>query len=308
MNAVAKRVVVAGLVGALSCTGSTRRDKPTATGDAPSTVGACANDGASCEGACNAQGYCERDQGFGPEVRLPPAHYAVKYEKRAHEGIMNKDPALLVLHEPLWVSKRESSVGEYRRCKECAPKAFLEGQPDDAPLELSFADAKAFCEATGRRLPTPEEWQAAARGPSPCTDPNDVYDNRNGTSCNFRRYPWGDDQSSAALCKYGYNSVCERRAGPHAIGPHPDYASATGTEDMSGNVEEWVDGEYAGRPAYKGGHWDLMGRVPSELWLELGVPGTEYDDYQNIPDPARLGVRCVRGNPKFEMKLRAAPI
>lgn len=308
MNSVGWSYAIVVLLGSAGCTGSARKDKPPTHRDAVSAPGACRSDVAACPGNCNAQGYCEVDGEFGPEVRLPPARYAVKYELRAHEGIMNKDPALLVLSEPLWVSKRESSVGDYRRCRDCAPKAFLDGQADDAPLELSFVDAQAFCQATGRRLATPEEWQAAARGPSPCTDPNEVRDDRNGTTCNFRRYPWGDDQTPTALCRYGYNSVCEERTGPHPIGPHPDYASPTGVEDLSGNVEEWVDGFWEGRPGVKGGGWGLMGREPSELWLDLGIPGTEYDDYQNIPDPIRLGVRCVRGNPKSELKLRPAPI
>ena len=118
--------------------------------DVVSAPGVCVNDSAECPGACNAQGYCEVDGEFGLEVRLPPARYAVDYELRAHEGIMNKDPALFVLAEPLWVSKRESSVGDYRRCKDCEPKAFLEGVADDVPLELSFVDAQAFCKATGK--------------------------------------------------------------------------------------------------------------------------------------------------------------
>ncbi len=308
MNSVAALAAVAALVEGAACTGSARREKAPPQRDAVPIPVACRNDPGACAGSCNVHGYCEVEGDFGPEVRLPPARYAVDFEERAHLGIMNKDPALLVLSEPLWVSKRESSVGDYRKCKGCSPKAFLEGQPDDTPLELSFADAQAFCKATGRRLATPEEWQAAARGPSSCTDPSEVYDNRDGTSCNFRRYPWGDDQTPAALCKYGYNSVCEERTGPHPIGPHPDYASPTGVEDLSGNVEEWVDGFYAGRPGIKGGHWDLMSRDPSELWLELGIPGTYYNDYQNTPEPSRKGVRCVRGNPKFELKLRPAPI
>ncbi|MBL8620085.1 MAG: SUMF1/EgtB/PvdO family nonheme iron enzyme [Myxococcales bacterium] len=305
MNAPAAVAVAAVFV---ACTGSARKEKAAPHRDAVPVPGACSHDVETCPGTCNVAGYCEVDGEFGPEVRLPPARYAVDFEERAHLGIMNKDPALLVLAEPLWVSKRESSVGDYRRCKACAPKAFLDGQADDAPLELSFVDAQAFCKATGRRLATPEEWQAAARGPSPCTDPLEVRDDRHGTTCNFRRYPWGDDQTPAALCKYGYNSVCEERTGPHPIGPHPDYASPTGVEDLSGNVEEWVDGFYEGRPGVKGGGWGLLGREPSELWLDLGIPGTEYDDYQNIPNPIRLGVRCVRGNPKFELKLRPAPI
>jgi len=58
--------------------------------DVVSAPGVCVNDSAECPGACNAQGYCEVDGEFGLEVRLPPARYAVDYELRAHEGIMNK--------------------------------------------------------------------------------------------------------------------------------------------------------------------------------------------------------------------------
>ena len=168
-------------------------------GDAQVARSACANDAAECPGACNAQGYCESDQGFGPEVRLPPARYAVDYELRAHQGIMNKDPALLVLAEPLWVSKRESSVGDCRRCKDCKPKAFLEGVADDVPLELSFVDAQAFCKATGRRLATPEEWQAAARGPSPCTDPNEVFCSTNRLDLRADKTFYGAEVTTAVM-------------------------------------------------------------------------------------------------------------
>lgn len=169
--------MLAALVGCAGGVGSARREAAPAHRDAVRAPGACSNDAAACPGDCNAQRYCELAGEFGPEVRLPPAHYAVKYELRAHEGIMNKDPALLVLLEPLWVSKRESSVGDYRRCKDCAPKAFLDGQADDAPLELSFVDAQAFCKATGRRLATPEEWprrpQEPSRNPSDRACPKD---------------------------------------------------------------------------------------------------------------------------------------
>ena len=175
---------MAAIASLAACTGTPRREHPTGRRDAVPAASACTNDPAECAGTCNPQGYCEVDFGFGPEVRLPAARYAVDYEERAHQGIMNKDPALLVLQEPLWVSKRESSVGDYHRCKTCEPKDFLTGLADDTPLELSFADARSFCLATGRRLAKPEEWQAAARGPSPCTDPNEVHDNRDGTTCN----------------------------------------------------------------------------------------------------------------------------
>jgi formylglycine-generating enzyme required for sulfatase activity len=89
--------------------------------------------------------------------------------------------------------------------------------------ELSFDDAAAFCHwaaaELGRpvRLPTGDEWEAAARG-------------RDG-----RTWPWGDvfDPERCACAESGWGWTVP-------VDAHPTGAGPCGTEQQAGNVWEWV--------------------------------------------------------------------
>jgi formylglycine-generating enzyme required for sulfatase activity len=91
---------------------------------------------------------------------------------------------------------------------------------------LAYAEAEAFCAWASRalggavRLPTGQEWEAAARG----TD--------------GRPWPWGDvfDPGRCACAESGWGTTAP-------VDAHPDGASPFGAEQLAGNVWEWVDAD-----------------------------------------------------------------
>jgi formylglycine-generating enzyme required for sulfatase activity len=94
---------------------------------------------------------------------------------------------------------------------------------DHPVTEVTFADAVAFCAwATSAlrrhvRLPTGDEWEAAARG------------------AEARTWPWGD-VFEAERC----NSVESAWGWTVPVRAHPSGAGPGGAEQLSGNVWEWV--------------------------------------------------------------------
>ncbi len=116
-------------------------------------------------------------------------------------------------------------------------------------MNSSFSDASAACEAAGKRLCTPEEWEQACKGPASTTySYGDVYD---PTTCN------GID----AFCRCGPDSPCSDQDPcpyPHCYwdcgadfhpvptGSFPNCTNAYGIYDINGNVWERVS-DGAGR-------------------------------------------------------------
>jgi formylglycine-generating enzyme required for sulfatase activity len=146
------------------------------------------------------------------------------------------------------------------------------GDAARAAFGVTLDEARAYCRARGGRLPTEDEWLAAAGGDRP------------------RRYPWGDTGAVCRRAAWGLESgpCAEGARGPDSVGAHPDGATPLGIEDIAGNVAEWVEAQPAPVVAVvRGGSWRTRLATDLRTWSRREAPAA-------IRDPT-IGFRCAYG-------------
>lgn len=156
------------------------------------------------------------------------------------------------------------------RCRRCSwrnpqPSRDALAHPSDPVVHVSWTDARRFCEWSGRRLPTEDEWEFSARGQD------------------RRTFPWGDEWDANRL-----RDVTREGLGLEPVGSHPEGATPGGLQDLSGSVWEWTatsSGEGDGR-IFKGGSW--MDRIPA--YFRAAAFSEDAPDYSSIS----LGFRCAQ--------------
>ena len=229
---------------------------------------------------------CKSKTDSADMVRIP----AGSFEMGSNDGGDDEKPVHTVQISSFYMDKYEVTNGEYKKCVDAgscrAPSAsksytrssyYGDSTYDNYPvINVSWDDAKKYCQWKGKRLPTEAEWEYAARG-----------------GLSGARYPNGDNISQSEANYSGSDTVKVGSYSPNGYGLY----------DMAGNVWEWTndwyeDNYYKSSPprdpqgpsngeyrVVRGGSWgsntitirvSFRGRFSAALW---------NDDY---------GFRCAR--------------
>jgi formylglycine-generating enzyme required for sulfatase activity len=179
------------------------------------------------------------------------------------------------------INVTEETVGAYRKCvaaEKCTePKTFekcLWGKPgvDDQPINcVDWQQAHDYCAWAGKRLPTEEEWEYAARG-------NDG-----------RKFPWGNTLPTS--------QVCWAKKGPCPVGQFPEGASPFGVQDMAGNLAEWTASGYSTK--YQQPRDETRRVMRGGSWADSGISKKNLQTttrFKNLPNIAGavVGFRCAK--------------
>ncbi|SUS08778.1 Sulphatase-modifying factor protein [Candidatus Defluviicoccus seviourii] len=147
--------------------------------------------------------------------------------------------------------------------------------PNQPVVGVSFWEAEACCAWAGGRLPTEQEWEAAARGPDGLT------------------YPWGNDWEDG-ICNSSEASLDVTST----VGLFPRARQRRfGIEDLVGNVWEWCDSLYDADD--KNCPDLLVLRGGSYLYGSWGLRASfRFGDVPDFRFDEGYGFRCVLAPPR----------
>jgi formylglycine-generating enzyme required for sulfatase activity len=247
-------------------------------------------------------------------------------------GVFDEHPQHAVTLSGYCIDKTEVTVKAYGECvtaKGCmAPRLTVKmpipvGMEEEKKLNrycngvdrgdhpmncVDWAEAAAYCQWAGKRLPTEAEWEYAAR-----------HDPKTGEN---REYPWGNEKPNEKrlnACGLECTAMVARDLQANwtamykasdgwgstaPVGSYPAGASPVGALDMAGNVYEWTSDWYGAytesvppnpqgpktgdRRVVRGGDWSRLDAA--------FVRTAERHRLEPVNRIYGLGFRCVRGD------------
>jgi formylglycine-generating enzyme required for sulfatase activity len=170
-------------------------------------------------------------------VRVPASEFWFGCDRELEDFCYDSRPPRFVWVDEFYIDRTEVTVAAYAECVAagsctepqqqgnnalCDTQERNWGQPgrENHPVNcVDWGQAYQYCVFRGKRLPTAEEWEKAARG------------------IDGRRYPWGEDAPTPELAVMLSDAPdCQSEK----VGSRPAGASPYGALDMAGNVEEWT--------------------------------------------------------------------
>jgi len=193
-----------------------------------------------------------------PMVKIPAGEFLYgeeKEKKETAEYYIDQAPVTNAEYKAFVDATSHKEPSHWRK------GTYPEGKADHPVVEVNWSSASAYAEWAGKRLPSHEEWEKAARG----TD--------------GRIWPWGDEWSIKNANVFSGDTTPIGHYSPNGDSPY-------GCQDMAGNVWEWIGGGTPSqlRAPLRGGDW-------------LDGPDEAQTSYIRMHTPHRknpfVGFRCV---------------
>ena len=219
---------------------------------------------------------------------------AGKFLMGSENGDDNEKPVHNVYLAKFQIGKYEVTNRQYAQCVKsgiCVGTSDVGKGKDLHPaVNVTWYDAKSYCEWVSGRLPSEAEWEKAARG----TD--------------GRTYPWGENIDCLLA---NYHSKDDRTnacvGDTTSVGSYENGKSPYGVYDMAGNVMEWVSDWYSdtyyGQSLFENptgpesGHYRVLrgGSWNGDSYAARSTSRSGYDPIQ--AQGIVVGFRCVRDVP-----------
>jgi formylglycine-generating enzyme required for sulfatase activity len=176
-----------------------------------------------------------------PMVLIPEGSFPMGVPHGDRDGGRDEYPRHDVFVSNFYIDKFELTNGRYLEFVKAthhripqnpknATRNLWEGETiaesliDRPVINVDWADAQAYCQWAGKRLPTEAEWEKAAKGTAD------------------RRFPWGNVEPTNKHLNFNQQWIGEKTLMP--VGSYELGKSPFGVYDMAGNVWEWVNDWY----------------------------------------------------------------
>ena len=176
-----------------------------------------------------------------PMVLIPEGPFPMGVPHGDRDGGRDEYPRHDVFVNNFYIDKFELTNGRYlefvKATKHRIPQnptnatrnlwegdTITESLADRPVVNVDWADAQAYCQWAGKRLPTEAEWEKAAKGTAD------------------RRFPWGNVEPTNKHLNFNQQWIGEKTLMP--VGSYELGKSPFGVYDMAGNVWEWVNDWY----------------------------------------------------------------